>query len=171
MYNSREIKYEWDELYLKCTVCWERKTKDDFHNCKKMKFWLKSKCKECNKLSSREYRKSHKDVVKRYNYSYRVANRDNISSYEVMRNKKKSEDLWFNWAAFHDKAKIFVRSHKLRPSVCPMCWEGGKIEMHHPSYTMFEDRSNVVFCCTRCHRNIHVWNIKCPEPINLLELV
>lgn len=136
-----------------------------------MRFWVKSKCKECNKLSSREYRKSHRDVVRRYNYLYRVNNKDYFASYDNKTIKEHSDKLWFSWKAFHDKAKTYVIKHNLRPKVCVICWEEWEIDMHHPSYDEFNKWCEVVFCCRRCHRNIHAWNIKCPTPINLLELV
>lgn len=167
----REYKYVWDVLYLKCTKCWERKTKDAFHKSKIMKFWVKAKCKDCRKYLSREYRKSHKDIVKRYNSIYNKSHKEYLSKYNNYLDEMHSDDLWFSWSSFHEKTKYYVLKHKLRPYKCSICWECGMIETHHPSYNSFDEWSKVVFCCRRCHKNIHAWNIKCPDPINLLELV
>ena len=166
----RESKYVWDILYLKCTKCWKWGTVCDFHKSKRCLFWVKPDCKECRKKYSRDYRNSHKEIVRGYNNRYRSRNKEAISLYSKEHTSSLTNKLWFNWNTFHNKAKNYAKRHDLRPSRCPLCWAETQVEMHHPFYDNYDMRSLVVFCCSRCHKNIHTWNIKCPPPINLLEL-
>lgn len=168
---DREFRYEWDVLYLRCKKCWEWKIVDDYHNSKWSMFWVKSRCKECRKKYSREYRSSHKDKIRESNRDYKLKNKCEIKEYDTRYKVKFKMKNGFSIKTFHRRARDYANTHSLIPSCCSICWEWWEIELHHPSYKSFDEWSKVVFCCTRCHRNIHAWNIKCPEPINLLELV
>lgn len=125
---------------------------------------------EINKRHKR-WRENNKDRMEKYRKEYYLNNRNVIKNKLKDYKNTKSSILWFNWQTFHKKACLFVERNKLRPKVCPICWTIGKTEMHHPSYNSFDDWSKVVFCCTSCHRNIHLWKIECPAPINLLFLI
>ena len=170
-YWDREYKYLWNTLYLKCKECWEWKLINDYHKSKWYMFWVKPRCKECRKKYSREYRSSHKDMIKESNREYKLRNKCEIKEYLTRYRVRFKMKNWFNIKAFHNRARDYANTHSLMPSCCSICWGWWEIELHHPSYKSFDEWSKVVFCCRRCHKNIHAWNIKCPDPINLLELV
>lgn len=171
--SNKEYRYEWDTLYLKCTKCSKRKTLDRFPKDKSMKFWVRSACKECKnssvRMSRREWYEKHKERIKQHYVDYYNNNKQKI----IKRMNKKIESnnmsIWFDWYSFHWRTKYYIKKHNLRPDICPVCWVCRKIEAHHPFYREFSDWSYVVFCCKKCHKGIHNWEIKCPEYINLLE--
>jgi hypothetical protein len=195
MSKVREYRYEWDVLHLKCTKCGEWKTKDLFHKKSWRQFWIRAECKECEKKYSQEnkdriserlknWRNDNKDKIRDYKDMYRRYNKDKMSKYRdeyykqnrehILENTRdykqnRTKELWFNLPSFHNKARWYVISHRLKPKECPICWEVEQIEIHHPYYDSFEDWSNVVFCCRSCHHKIHAWTIECPKPINLLD--
>lgn len=191
----REYKYEWDVLYLKCTQCGERKTIDGYHKKNGRPFGVRAECGDCERkyvrankeiVSNRyadwrdrnrkkiyeykkEYSKTHIDKIRRYREDYYYENRNHILDMSSMYKKTRSNELWFNLPSFHGKARRYVNSRWLRPTKCPICWNYGNIDIHHPSYDKFDDWSKVVFCCRSCHQSIHSGMIECPEPINLLD--
>lgn len=163
--NIREYKYEWDVLYTKCTKCWKWGDETFFYNDEYSKFGRSSSCRECRRV---RYGKEKELVNKQYRNYY-----DNNKT-EIIKRIRNNEathtgNMWFSRWAFHDRAIHFVRRNWLRPSKCSICWREWKTEMHHPSYECYEKWSEVIFCCKLCHRNIHLWRIECPKPINLLE--
>lgn len=194
MSNSREYKYEWDILYLKCTKCWTWKTIEWFFKKSWRPFGVRTECKECekkyvqknrdrvseNQKSWREnhkewileykdkYRKSNKDKMKEYRKEYYELNKESILNDSRDYKSNRSKELWFNWVEFHEKARRYSIRHWLKPSECPICWSNDRIDIHHPSYDSFDKWSSVVFCCRSCHQRIHSWIIECPKPINLL---
>ena len=122
------------------------------------------------KLQHRVYREKNKTVLidkRKENYAI---NKEAIKEKNANYSIKKSEELWFNWRKFHDKTSGYINRHKLSPNKCPICGNDGRIVAHHPSYESFESWKNVVFVCDSCHQDIHIWNIDCPPPINLVEL-
>lgn len=200
MTASREYKYEWDVLYLKCTHCWKWLTIDWFIKNSHKKFWVNSWCKLCNKSKRakfywehreeqleaiKTYIKENREKVNRRAREYCRKNREKINEraskrrrnhLELVRERAKnhikarSKELWFHWKSFHNKARLYVSKYWLRPDSCSICWSTKDIVMHHPSYETFLEWKNVVFCCVGCHSKIHTWEIECPKPINLIEL-
>lgn len=183
---KREYKYEDGILYLKCMKCWERMTSDKYNKDSDKSFWLRTDCRECQHKYAKIYRDNNKDkvinsvkrwqslnkdTVDRYKKNYRDNNKDKVSKCQKNNRDNHSSELWFNWCTFHTRAIQFVRKYWLRPKSCPICWSWINIVMHHPSYDSFDKRSEVIFCCQSCHKLIHTWDIACPEPINLLELI
>lgn len=171
--NPRQYKIVWNVLFIKCNVCWEWLKKEDYPKDKDKLFWVRSNCKKCQKVKMKAYHEKwyedNKEKQRKNFRNYHESNKDRI----LERNKNKvlehTESIWFDRYKFHDTAKRYVRVHNLRPKQCTICWEFGNIEMHHPSYKSFEEWSKVVFCCKKCHRNIHNWYLECPKPIDLLE--
>ena len=174
MNKTREYKYEWDTLYLKCTKCLKRYTIDNYPKDKTKRFWTRSDCNECHKAKMKIYHRkwyeNNKEDLKTYFKEYHAINKVRVLERNKNKVLKHTESIWFDRYKFHATAKRYVRVHNLRPKQCTICWELGNIEMHHPSYKSFEEWSKVVFCCKKCHRNIHNWYLECPAPINLLDL-
>lgn len=173
-------------LYIKCNKCWEFKeaTNEFFDKCHTWFMWLQWSCKVCTRAKQKEYCHSHKDMIKKNrktlyerdkdkvkarNKKRRNENRLKLKEYVIKHYAEKSNQLWFDWGMFHKKARDYVRKHKIKPQQCPICWCMDNIVMHHPSY-LEEDWNKVVFCCQWCHISIHTNQIKCPEPINILDL-
>ena len=172
---EREYKYEWDVLYMKCTICWTWRESTQFPIARdNKKFWTRSCCKECYRIKNRrlhqEWYKANSELAKRKCKVYHVNNKEKINNNIKDRAEQHTKDLWFDRYKFHSKAKIYVLKNRLRPIVCPLCKQHGRIEMHHPDYSWFDMWSKVVFCCKKCHSNIHKGHIECPKPINLLDL-
>jgi len=163
---ERVYKYDWDTLYLKCSVCWEMKTEDRFYKNRNKPFWLHPRCKECWK----KYAIKDVERFKEYQKEYRKTNRRTIYLQHKNHDKKFIIDLWYNIKTFRQKANRLALKFGLKPNKCPICWEERKIEMHHPSYSRFDKWCEVVFCCPECHHGIHAWFIECPKPINLKDL-
>ena len=161
------FKYEWNMLYMECSVCWEMKTEDKFYKNRGKPFGLHPRCKECRK----KYAIKDKEKFKEYQKEYHKNNSSRIYKQHKEHDKKFLSDLWYNIKTFHGKATRRVIKYWLRPDRCPICWWEKKIEMHHPSYSEFNKWCEVVFCCSECHHGIHAWFIKCPNPINLKNLV
>lgn len=196
----REYRYEWDVLYLKCSICWEWGTLDTHPKRKDKKFWVVAWCRKCNKQKRAKFYWNHRDEQLNANKEYSIKNRrilsdkarercrknkeatnararewrrshkDMIQEKTKIYNKRMSEKLWFSLKYFHNKATVYTKNNWLRPSKCSICWQEWMVDMHHPSYESFSKRSEVVFCCHACHSKIHIWEIECPTPINLLEL-
>ena len=182
---SREYKYEWNELYLKCTKCWKWLTTNSFYKSSSKKFWVQTDCKECHRLNrrqyhirnrgednlrSREYYKTNKLRIDELNKKYRLMNRDKICLLLKNYRESRSNDVWFNWNTFHNREKRYVNKFWISKGSCSICWNNKNIVMHHPSYESYDDWSRVVFCCRSCHKLIHSGTLECPEPIDLLNL-
>ena len=209
--RTREHKYEWDILLVKCTKCGEYKWIDEFYKKSSYQFWIRSQCKECERAYKdknsekyslyfkeyhqanrqkriemariyrennrdkirekwRQYSRDNKEKIAEYRRRFRAENKDLVSEREKMYKDNYTEELWFNRRTFHEKTRRYAIKYNLRPDKCPICWNTDKIQMHHPSYNVYEDWSYVVFCCPTCHAGIHAWLIECPKPINLLTL-
>lgn len=173
-YWDREYKYEWDVLYQKCTKCWEWGTIKDFPKDKNKRFWIRSDCKKCHsssiKISHRKWYQENKSRAKESMKNYHIKHKDNINDRVRMYVKSQTDKLWFNRYYFHSRTRVFVSKYWLKPSACPMCWSTENIEIHHPNYDSVERWCDVVFCCKKCHSDIHNWFVECPKPINLKEL-
>lgn len=122
------------------------------------------------KNQHRVYRKANKDVLDKKRKEKYALNKEAIKEKNLKYSNKKSEELWFWWRKFHDKANGYINRHKLCPKECSVCHSNSRIVAHHPSYKTFEDWKSVVFVCDSCHQDIHKWNIKCPEPVDLVKL-
>lgn len=183
-------------LLLKCVSCGERKQKDAYYKWPRYSFWVRTTCKDCEKKYKeenkerlltgrrkyretnrekinercREYGRKNKEKIAEYRREFRLANKELVANREKQYKDNRTEELWFNRRTFHEKTRRYVIKHDIRPNICPICWEESKIQMHHPSYDVFEDWSYVVFCCPTCHAWIHAWLVECPQPINLLTL-
>lgn len=198
-YRDREYKYIWDVLYIKCMECWEWFTKDWFHKKIGWKFWTQPKCKKCSIKWQREYHNENKDMINKKQRDYwnknkkwlnehqreysklhrdelnekakrfREENKEKIVKNVISNTLKHNNELWFNWDWFHTKTRNYVNKYSLRPNQCPICWINKNIVIHHPSYNR-GDWKKVVFCCISCHKMIHSWAIKCPEPLDLYDL-
>ena len=118
----------------------------------------------------REYGRRNKERIAEYRKEFRSANKEFVADREKAYKDKRSLELWFNRRTFHEKTRRYAIKYDLKPTKCPICWNSDKIQMHHPSYDVYEDWSYVVFCCPTCHAWIHAWLVECPKPINLLTL-
>ena len=172
--GKREYKYEWDVFYQKCLTCWRRLTWDKFLKDKHAPFWIRNRCTECYKPFKRKWHhnwyENNKETYKQDCKLYHEKNKDRVNEKKRVMEEKFLQEFWFNSWKFHYHARYYVKIHKLKPNSCPLCWRDGPVEIHHPSYETFEKWSSVVFCCHYCHSAIHTWHLKCPEPIELLDL-
>lgn len=190
-------KGEGGELYILCSCCKKMLPTWDFN---KRGAWFYSYCKECNKAKSKEYynknkdralslaaayREEHREECRIYAKQYREkypekkkeTNKTTYNNHKEERKQKvkdfageRSKELWFSRTIFHNKAKYYSKSHRLNPYECQLCGEIWKCNLHHPSYSSFDKRKEVVFLCPKCHKNIHEWNLECPEPVDLIQL-
>lgn len=183
---NRETRYEWDTFCIKCTMCWEWLTIDNYHKDKSKKFWIRNECKNCRHKKSSEYyhlnkseiikkvnnwRDENKERVDGYKKKYRDTHRDRVSKCQKLNRDGHTNELWFNRDTFHQRTIQFIRKNNLRPSECPICWSSKNIVSHHPSYDSYDKWSSVVFCCQSCHKLIHKWEIECPPTVDLLTLI
>ena len=168
--TEREYKYKWDTLYVRCTQCWERLTTNCFFKKKTGKFWIKSMCKKCCRKYVDWWYSKNREKHLEYCKLYHEINRDKLNLKKEKHNNDFREKVWFDWSAFHWRARSHVKRYKLKPDICPICGNVWNVIIHHPSYETYDKRSEVVFCCATCHSKIHKWAIECPNPVNLLEL-
>lgn len=184
---KREHYIKDDILYLKCKNCWKYKTVDNFYKTWKNKNNYRPLCKICHWKERTQWNNDHPDIHKKYHDNCKNKNlqkykekrkKRNKTKYDLKRKeiiennnlyrKNKSIELWFSWIYFHKKAQKIAKENNLYPLKCPICWDNqSRIEIHHPFYRSFEDRSKIVFCCSTCHNLIHSWKIK---NINIIEL-
>ena len=179
--KKRDYKYIDGELYLKCTCCSLWKSSWDYHKLRDGLFWFRAECKDCVRNRCKARYNSKRDEISAQNKQYYWDNKEKINEHkrEYYKTTYKrtnyssslTEKLWFNRQTFHERARSYARKHWLFPSTCTICGWDEKIEIHHPSYNSFDEWSKVVFCCHSCHKRIHSWNIKNPQPINLLDTV
>ncbi len=158
------------ELFLRCWDCWEFKNQSEFYKTTGSLFNLTSKCKKC--MSSSVKKRWRKNVDKRQVESrlYRERNKEAISK-RMKDFKLRFEEIHgFKVWTLHAKAYRFIKKHGLLPIHCPICWWDKQIHFHHVSYESIDMWKIWVICCIWCHKKIHSWEIKCPEPINLEEL-
>lgn len=110
----------------------------------------------------REYQKKYReekwDELKDKKKKYRDSHREIISIKKKVRQDKK----WY--VPIHNKTASLIRKLDIRPTHCTICGNTWVIEAHHPSY---KKRSEVVFCCSSCHKNIHLGHIKKYQIVNL----
>lgn len=119
----------------------------------------------------KEYRVINQDILREKRNQYYLSNKDGIiKKYRTenaetisIKAKKRMEEKWYN--KLHHDAGHYIDKHKLRPSICGICWHSWKIAAHHPNDKIWNE---VVFCCYSCHKLIHSWKIECPKPIDLL---
>lgn len=182
-FNKRAKNALWIEY--RCKECRKKEynnNRDDILNNSK-EYYLNNKDKKL--LYQNNYYHNNSDKIKKQHKEYRENNYDKIKErrrelykenkehYDEKMNayiKSKEKEIWFDWWKFHDKARYIASYYWLTPNKCSICWAEWKVLMHHPSYNDFNERKNVVFVCNKCHINIHLWLIDCPEPVNLEEL-
>ena len=167
----RKYYYEWDTLYLKCCICWEMLPIENFYHNKEAKFWADSRCKKCSKEKRRENRKNNKEREKARKQKRYSLHKEREWERKREWIEKMENELWFYVGNFHKRVWYYLKKYNLRPEVCSICWQWWDIDAHHSSYKDKDDWKYIVFVCRECHNNIHAWNIECPEPINLLDLI
>lgn len=145
-------------IYLKCPKCGKFKPATE-------EFWrkgtkwvaylgLKSPCGECMRKDAIEYRKKIADTPQW----------DRNRAYTIKKNKERREKNYDKVKDYNKnrarKANIEARARKrakrlgVIPKICPICWWGWRITLHHQDYNK---RREVVPCCMCCHRRIHAW--------------
>lgn len=173
-------------MWLKCWGCWEFKQLKDFHKSYNSFMGVCSKCKKCRNMYGKNYYKKNSEKYKENSKKWKVKNIDKVRAYgknrrqriperikEIYQNsiRKRDEKFWFKTSSLNYKAAYFINKNNLRPAKCPICKSQVKNEFHHINYKSEDMRSIWVFCCKRCHEKIHSWEIQCPNPINLLNLI
>lgn len=187
MWTKRE-SYSIDNiLYLRCKSCWELKPFTEFYKLKNI--YYRPDCKICHGKTRSQRNKDHPEIHKKYHDNWKKKNLqkykngrkqsylkqyqtkgDEIIKTNSEYRKRKNNELGFSWRYFHNKTQEFCRKYDLYPKKCPICWDNkSRIEIHHPFYNKFEDRSKVIFCCSSCHNYIHSWKIKNENYIELLD--
>lgn len=123
----------------------ERYLKNKEHMLQQWRIWYENN-KEHYRLKKKEYYKKNKEIIEK---------------------RQKELEYWkYKW--IHMRTRRFCNKHWIVRNTCSLCWSHDNIQMHHPSYDCW---NKVVIVCTKCHMNIHAWNIQCPEPIDLLKLI
>lgn len=166
MFNkTRKYYYKWDILYVQCYMCKWFKTIENFSKDNSKRFWIGSRCKACEK------KYNYTDRRKQTKALYYKNNKQKYVNKNRERRHKMKETRWFNIKKFHEKAQKYILKNNLRPEECSICKNKWIIEFHHPSYENKNKRKEWIFVCKSCHRNIHLWIIECPVPIDLTTLL
>lgn len=113
--------------------------------------------------SDRRYREKNRELIRERDRKYILNNPEKYRE----KNRKQREKYWYDWIHLHYETLNYIRKNNLRPNACSICNKECIPDSHHPDRHKWNE---VVFVCRICHKNIHVWNIECPEPINLLDL-
>lgn len=162
----REHYYEWDKLFLKCSICENFKDSEEFSKDKTKGFWFNWRCKECDKKHSRNYRLDNFEKVakqkKKYNEAHREQRRQTKKKFYA---KRRAE--WINIRGIHKKTEKYIKKNKIRVNICSVCGKECNTAFHHIDYNKW---NCWVFVCVLCHNNIHAWHIDCPEPVDLIQL-
>lgn len=114
--------------------------------------------------SDRRYREENRELIRERDKQYRLNNPEKYKE----RSRRQREIHWQEWIHLHYKTFYYIKDNNLRPDTCSICNKKCIPDSHHPDRHKWNE---VVFVCRICHTNIHAWNIECPKPINLLDLV
>lgn len=182
--------------YKKCKQCWEIKelTSEFWHRWEWV-WGFHSKCKVCRNKNNREYnkqdevkerykkyREKNKEHLRGYLKEWKRKNKDKTHSYyikakdwsikeyrrknkEAIAKKQKTRYDKMDYDKLHKQTYAFIEEKGLRPDFCPICWRLTRVIAHHPDNNIW---NKIVWCCYSCHQLIHLWEIKCPKPIDLL---
>ena len=129
------------------------------------KYYLKNRDKKIE--YARNYREDNNAIIrekdkKRYwNNRYWLETEDQIDNFKLNKFNEQNK----NWNTFHNRTFNFIKNNLWYPDTCSICNKKAKIDAHHPDYNKW---NIVVLCCKSCHRKIHTWKIKCPDPIDIL---
>lgn len=162
----REFYHKWDILFIKCYMCEQFKTVEEYPKDKTKKFWIGSRCIECDHKHRTDWRETHKEEEKMRKKEYRKLHPEVIKK---RRNKMKNA-YWINVKSFHNKTEEYIQKNNLRPELCSICNRKENIEFHHISYDNKDERKKWIFVCKKCHKSIHNWKLDCPPPIDLTSL-
>ena len=139
-YNKRYREEHWHEIY-------EKRKNDDEYKMYARKY-------------QKTYRAEHKDELLKAHKEYYELHKDEMS----LKHKERNKTKWY--VSVHNRTALLIRKKWIRPKICPICWNTGIIEAHHPDYSK---RNEIVFCCQSCHHDIHNWYIKGIQTINILD--
>jgi len=159
------------QTFVWCNKCEKFYPINEFYKKKKDSLWVGPCCKKCYWKYIKSWQKNNYDKVQESKQKYRNDNKSIIAKQRKLRREewKKAHGFGANWLT--NKVSNRRKNGWKYPTLCPICWNNKHIEFHHISYESPEMRSIWVFCCKRCHEKIHSWEIKCPESINLLDLI
>jgi hypothetical protein len=135
-----------------CRGCKEKKLISDFYKHPQMPDGHLNFCKECvrERVSRRWYANAEKlRISERARHQRRRADPNYVEQrekyYKAWRTPEKR------------KAHCAVARKLKRPSVCQICWKECEPHGHHEDHKRPLD---VVWCCTPCHRQITLGNIR-----------
>ena len=149
-----------------CKGCGESKELSHFWRCNGTKDGLRSKCKQCTYAENSAWRRKNPQRWVSYTVAWTernpekaaAARREYHSSEEYKELVRKSRKAYSQRNPEKNRARTRVRDSVIagkivRPSVCSMGGNEGKIEAHHPDYSQ---PLSVIWCCKGCHmRTFH----------------
>lgn len=161
-------------LHSFCRVCMNK----DFVDRRKRNIdvykAIEKRHREKHFLERSEYCKRWRNKNPSYGKQWSHINEDKVRWYakkqyeknkEVIlaKNKKRKANKWYGY--IHCKVNNFLKSNWISFDTCSICNRTNcRIELHHEDYSKPYD---VIVCCKRCHQDIHYWNIKPTNIINL----
>ncbi len=159
---------------LTCNRCKEEKAFKDFYKNTFTKTGKSTHCKECIKEKMRVYYGANKEAscatknawyaknkesARKKIYAWKAQNPKYMVHWHAQNREKHAKNVkaWRarhpHYVECHKEYNLAIRSGMLiKPENCMLCNKEGKVEGHHHNYSKPLD---VVWVCTKCHRDIH----------------
>jgi hypothetical protein len=153
------------ENMKRCCKCKEEKPLDRYQKSKGSRDGFQPRCRECHSLAMKEYRESEKGRRATENWTEETRKSGRKKEWDSLYRKTKagimSKKRSYEKERYHSPEKIrarwttsnLLRSGKIvRPEKCSRCNCEGRIEAHHPDYSL---PKKVIWLCHICHTSEH----------------
>jgi len=133
-----------------CTTCKNRQPLESFYKHRSTKDGFSGKCKECTKIYTREWYRSHIGYFKVYNKKRMQDPKKRAAAYaRINADRKRKPEKWKARVLLH---QAIYRKEVTKPNKCESCGKASRLQGHHADYTK---PLSVVWLCAPCHRQEH----------------
>jgi len=136
-----------------CNKCKARKVVEEFYQDRSKEDGKHTTCKMCCRKTEKLYWEKHKEEIRlqdRKRWQERKKNPQEIARRLEYQRRYRTPEI----SRAHNATRRKLASS--RPDGCTICGTRCKPEAHHPNY---KAPLQVVWCCTVCHRSLHVNSI------------
>ena len=167
----------------RCCICKETKPIEEFTHDSSSPDGFSHRCKPCNTLRYKNYRKRNQEKEKNRTNNYYLRNRETKLQKERkyrLREPEKTRQQWRKYYATHrsecrerdeiyrerNLTKKYAENQALKKvnlgSKCTICGSTENLHRHHPNYSK---PLEILTVCSRCHQRIHNGSLILEETI------